>query len=116
MKMRYLLILMLVLWTALVLAETYSWTDSNGTVHFSDDYSQVPKKVRKKVKIRRDTVEQTRQGAPARSAAPGASPAIGSAGSNGDTVQKQAVNLETGGLFGGRKPEAWQGDFRAREA
>lgn len=35
-------------------AETYSWVDDSGTYNFTEDYSSVPKKYRKKVKQRDD--------------------------------------------------------------
>lgn len=35
-------------------AETYSWVDDSGTYNFAEDYSSVPKKYRKKVKLRDD--------------------------------------------------------------
>ncbi len=34
--------------------ETYSWVDDSGTYNFTEDYSRVPKKYRKKVKLRGD--------------------------------------------------------------
>jgi len=40
-----------------LMADTYSWTDQQGTVHFTEDYSRVPAKYRKKAGIRRE-VEQ----------------------------------------------------------
>lgn len=35
-------------------AETYSWVDDSGTYNFTEDYSSIPKKYRKKVKRRED--------------------------------------------------------------
>lgn len=34
-----------------VAAETYSWTDGNGTVNFTEDVGSIPKKYRKKAKM-----------------------------------------------------------------
>lgn len=48
------LIGLVVLFATSALAETYTWVDSSGTVNFSDDLSQVPRKYRKKAKIRGD--------------------------------------------------------------
>jgi uncharacterized protein YfcZ (UPF0381/DUF406 family) len=41
-------------------AEVYQWTDDKGTIHFTDDYSNVPSSYReqKKVEIRRDIQEE----------------------------------------------------------
>lgn len=35
-------------------AETYSWIDSSGTFHFTEDYSRIPKKYRNRVNRRDD--------------------------------------------------------------
>ena len=44
----------LLLCASSLMAETYSWTDQNGTMNFADDFSEVPKKYRKKVHTRGD--------------------------------------------------------------
>jgi hypothetical protein len=41
-------LLLLGMFAGTVGAETYSWVDSSGTVHFTEDISQVPKKYLKK--------------------------------------------------------------------
>ncbi len=39
------------LFVGAVSAETYKWTDDRGTVNFTEDYSQIPKKYRKRVRM-----------------------------------------------------------------
>ncbi|MEA5115644.1 MAG: DUF4124 domain-containing protein [Geobacteraceae bacterium] len=53
-KITLVLVGLVVLFASSALAETYTWVDSSGTVNFSDDLSQVPRKYRKKVKTRGD--------------------------------------------------------------
>lgn len=92
------------LWSLPVMAETYTWTDKNGTVNFSDDYSSVPKQYRKKVRRLGDmdaSPASTDTGKSSGSAT--ASP--GAAGTN-----------PVDGLYGGKKAEVWQQEFKAREA
>lgn len=49
--MRKILVLLLLLVPVPLLAETYQWTDSRGTVNFTEDLGRVPKKYRRKVKL-----------------------------------------------------------------
>jgi len=49
--MKRLLVALLVLYPLSALAVTYQWTDERGTVNFTEDLGNVPKKYRKKVKI-----------------------------------------------------------------
>jgi hypothetical protein len=49
-EMRLILLLMALLLLPLpLMAETYTWVDGRGTVNFTDDFSNVPPKYRKKV-------------------------------------------------------------------
>lgn len=89
-------------------AEIYSWTDNNGTVNFTEDFSQVPKKYRKKVKKRFDE-EQAAPATVSREAAPQAPVA----------AKKAPVSegsAATGEFYGGKKTAQWQQEFRLREA
>jgi hypothetical protein len=52
------LVLALVLCTSAVYAETYSWTDEAGNMHFTDMAESVPKKYRHKVAIDDDSVSR----------------------------------------------------------
>jgi hypothetical protein len=91
-----------------LMAETYTWEDESGTVNFTENYSSVPAKYRKKA---RKLGEMGSDLSPAPSAvsvsgtkaAPEAKAAAGTAtGAPG----------EAGGLYGGKKPEAWQQEMR----
>jgi hypothetical protein len=95
-----------------VMAETYTWTDNSGTVNFSDDYSSVPKEYRKKVRKLGDI---------------DAPQAPADAGKSGEEQPAQPLTKRTGtpgapgaksdsGLYGGKKAETWQQEFKAREA
>lgn len=88
-------------------AETYSWVDDTGTYNFTEDYSRVPKKYRKKV-VRRgegggaETVSQP-------AAVPDkAAPPVPAASSG--------VSPEALPLFGGRSEQEWRSEQAQREA
>ncbi|MCM0083416.1 DUF4124 domain-containing protein [Geomonas sp. Red32] len=49
--MKTLLLALLLIYPVSALAVTYEWTDNHGTVHFTDDRGEIPKKYRKKAKI-----------------------------------------------------------------
>ncbi|MRR06944.1 MAG: DUF4124 domain-containing protein [Deltaproteobacteria bacterium] len=53
-KVSVCILLLLGMFAGTVGAETYSWVDSSGTIHFTEDISQVPKKYLKKVRVRGD--------------------------------------------------------------
>ncbi len=98
------LVAVMLFWSLSAMAETYTWTDKSGTVNFSDDYSSVPKQYRKKVRKLGDmdaAPTSADTGKPAASAT--ASP--GTAGTN-----------PAGGLYGGKRAEVWQQEFKSREA
>lgn len=86
---------------------TYSWTDEQGTVHFTEDPGKVPEKIRKKV-LRgeeNETVpEETPSETPA-AKAPEATLQAAPAGSNGDD-----------GLYGGKTYGQWQKELAESEA
>lgn len=94
---------LMLLWSLPVMAETYTWTDKSGTVNFSDDYYSVPKQYRKKVR-RLGDIDVT----PA--------PADTGKGESRQSAPKTgAPGTESGsGSYGGKKAEAWQQEFKAR--
>jgi Domain of unknown function (DUF4124) len=95
-------------------AETYSWTDENGTYNFTDDVSSVPKKYRKNVEKRGDLTGQPEA---QRQAEPNANvKAAPVAAVPGDAAGGQKQETAGSGLYDGKKPEVWQQDFRTREA
>lgn len=96
-----------------LLAETYSWTDDSGTINFTEEYSSIPGKYRKKVRKRDDISGQ---------AVP-ASPPADPAGGKGKKPEELRITgnsdtqADTGnGLYGGKKGEEWRPEFQARGA
>lgn len=85
-------------------AETYSWVDGSGTYNFTEDYSKVPKKYQKRVKRREDIEPQL---SPESESKPG--PAE-------KTEAKPAVIA--GGekaLYGGKSRAAWRKELDVME-
>lgn len=112
--MRLILLLMVLLLCPLpLMAETYSWVDEHGTVNFTDDFSAVPKKFRKRVKRRDD-------GSPVQPV----QNIKGERSETGGKVVKEADSMKAAGndtispeqLFGGKKASEWQREFRERDA
>lgn len=90
-------------------AGTYSWVDDSGTYNFTEDYSKVPKKHRKKVKrsddLQQDVAPQVSpvpEGATRQSAKPG--------------TESAAVPGGDAELYGGKSRAAWQKEMAALEA
>lgn len=105
--MRIFLSLMITsLWISPVLGETYSWTDASGTVNFTEDYSNVPKKYRKKVLKKGDIGAQSVKSD------------LNGLSSGALPLQKPEVNgtIADDGLYDGKKAESWRQDFQARGA
>jgi len=92
-------------------AETYTWTDDQGTIHFAEDLGQVPAKSRKKARIVED-IESPRDGKPASQPQPaadrGATPQAVPSGRDGKPAPVE--------LYGGKTSSWWENDFRDREA
>jgi hypothetical protein len=93
-----------------VTAETYKWIDNRGTINFTEDYSQIPKKYRKKARRIGDI----------RDDAPSASASGGDENNNEQTKKDAAVITETGSpekqkkkvSYGGKSDDAWKADYR----
>ncbi|GFO56276.1 hypothetical protein GMSM_32830 [Geomonas sp. Red276] len=49
--MKTLLLALLLIYPVSALAVTYEWTDDRGTVHFTDNRGEIPKKYRKRAKV-----------------------------------------------------------------
>jgi replicative superfamily II helicase len=100
------------LWALPLMAETYSWVDESGTVNFTEDYSRVPQKYRKKVNRRGDIGGQP---------APASRDTDTAAGKTGQPLKPQTTNGNTvaadagKGLYDGKKTELWQQEFQARD-
>jgi hypothetical protein len=90
-------------------AETYSWIDDSGTYNFTEDYSSIPKKYRKKVK-RHGDVQQDQ--------APQASPNIEKPVQQTEKSEAKTAVAPDGGkeLYGGKSRADWRKELDAREA
>lgn len=99
--MKKLLAVLLLLYPLSAAAETYQWTDQNGTVNFADDLGQVPKKYRKKA--RRVGAEEEAAPAPKAVEGAGAEPA------------KPKAEEGAKKLYGGKDEGSWRRDFRQAE-
>jgi hypothetical protein len=89
-------------------ADTYSWVDDSGTFNYTEDYSRVPKKYRKKVK-RSEDIPQDEQ--------PAVSPDTGAAPS-GEAGKTEAPPADVSGeaLYGGKSVADWRAEMDKREA
>jgi len=96
-----------------VKAETYTWTDKSGTVHFTEDYSSIPKAYRKKVGRRgdmgavapdQDLAGEAGDGRTAKPTEPVAKPDNKSPGDSAE------------GVYGGKPLDEWRREFADREA
>lgn len=90
-----------------VCAETYTWTDEQGTVHFTEDPGAVPAGLRKKALMREDYFSAPAPAVPAKEsneALPAASPVYSGAGAAG-----------SGDLYGGKRYQQWQKELADSE-
>ena len=97
-------------------AETYSWVDDRGTYNFTEDYSRVPKKYRKKVNRRgeqpsAETVPVTAEGA--EKTGSGEMNRVGTQAEKGAPSSGAAAPPP---LFGNRSEEEWRREKGEREA
>jgi len=91
-------------------AETYSWVDDNGTYNFTEDYSSVPKKYRKKVKRREDLPQEEKpQVPPVPESAPGQTEKT-------DAKPTVVPGGEKEELYGGKSRAAWRKEMNVLEA
>jgi len=96
-------LLLLGMFAGTVGAETYSWVDSSGTVHFTEDISQVPKKYLKKVRVRGDV-------------SPVVPGVMGNSAESPEGIDKVSpAPVESGEkkevLYGNRSGKSWKSDF-----
>ncbi|MFA7403726.1 MAG: DUF4124 domain-containing protein [Pelobacteraceae bacterium] len=96
------------LFTTQLHAETYSWIDDSGTYNFTEDYSSIPKKYRKKLKRRDDVPQEAAPQAAANSEKPVR-----------QTEKTDAKTAEVAGgekeLYGGKSRAAWRKELDERE-
>ncbi len=100
------------------LAETYSWVDSSGTMNFSDDLSQVPRKYRKKVKVRGDmgpgmqeAVESTEGTSAVKEKGDAAKDAGKESAEKSGKADKTAKSDKKDALYGGKSGASWKKEF-----
>jgi hypothetical protein len=101
-------LLLLGMFVGTVGAETYTWVDSSGTVNFTEDLSQVPKKYLKKVRVRSD-VSPTISVVTENAVEP-ASPAPVGAKDPEQSSEKKEV------LYGNKSGKSWKTDFATLRA
>ncbi len=114
--MKSFLVFMAVLFAAgTVMAETYRWVDDRGTINFTEDYAQIPKKYRKKARVigsvearhpktsARDDVELKKDKARKDS----------SRDQEAGIPEKQAKTIPS---YGGKSAEKWQAEFKKLHA
>lgn len=95
-----------------LLAETFTWTDENGTTNFTEDYSNIPPKYRNKVH-KREEIEYDKP--PAQSVKSGGKDgnSVGVQPEKQNKVLKNQFIDEPQGIYGGKKDEVWASAFRA---
>ena len=90
-------------------AEFYSWVDDSGTYNFTEDYSRVPKKYRKKVKRREDVPQDVR---------PQVSPDPVNTPKQAEKTGAKSI-ADPGGdkeMYGGKSRAAWRKEMEVLEA
>jgi len=95
-------------------AETYKWIDGKGTINFTEDYSQIPKKYRKKARkigdVSGDTSSTVTSGTEERSNGQAKKTAAGDT-ENGSTEKQEKKNF-----YGGKSGDAWKSEFSKLKA
>ncbi|KAA0887993.1 DUF4124 domain-containing protein [Oryzomonas rubra] len=105
MKRIVVVLAVMLLWSLPAMAETYTWTDKNGTVNFSDNYYSVPKQYRKKVHRLGDID------------APLPSVDAEKGGERLSSARGMDKSGDTGnGSYGGKKTGVWQEEFKVHYA
>ncbi len=97
--------LLLGMFAGTVGAETYTWVDSSGTVNFTEDISQVPKKYLKKVRVRGDVSPSVSDVTESSAEAPAGADAVSLAPVDAKASEKKEV------LYGNRSGKSWKADF-----
>jgi hypothetical protein len=99
-----LLAIMAVVSSSPVSAETYSWTDDQGTVHFTEDPGKVPAKYRGKPPAQEEAEPPLPQADPA-----------GKATNGGQLIAPGAGEVPANGLYAGKSYDQWQQELVAQE-
>lgn len=93
-----------------VIAETYTWEDDQGTVNFTEELGNVPKKYRKKVKILGED-----EVAPPEANVGEGKPAVKGKTEEAREPKEQAPAVQQA-VYGGKDAKAWQLEFRTLDA
>ena len=100
----------MVLFALPVIAETYTWEDDQGTVNFTEDLGNVPKKYRKKVKI----VGEEELPPPEANVGDG-KPAV-KGKTEGAREPKEKGPAVQQAVYGGKDAKAWRFEFLSLDA
>lgn len=114
--MRYAILLALLLLLPLTgQAATYSWTDRDGTMHFTDDIGAVPRKYRAKA-LRQQAAEEGGSMDSTAADAPPEAKSNQSAAAPAPAAPPNGATPATKDSFGGKSGAEWQQQFRALKA
>lgn len=106
------LLVVFVLTAGISAAEMYKWVDDKGTINFTEDYSKIPKKYRKKVKIKRDSGDVASEAV----TASGDELKKERAGNGSDATTESSATVKKDekkkNVYGGRNEDEWKADFR----
>jgi len=102
-------LLLLGMFAGTVGAETYTWVDSSGTVNFTEDISQVPKKYLKKVRVRGDMSPAAPDAIESSAESPAAADTVSPAPVAEKAPMERSVKQEI--LYGNRSGKNWKADF-----
>ncbi len=107
----FVVMILLALFAIPALAETYTWTDDQGTVNFADDLGKVPKKYRKRAKVLGgeetppEEVQEGEKPAPAVQQQKGAAKEV-----------KEAAPARKKELYGGKDAATWKYELASARA
>lgn len=107
--MKRLFVVMLLILPLSAGAATYSWTDANGTMHFTDDLGSVPKKYRAKA-LQKAAGEET---PPQASEAPATKSVASEKKTDPSVAASDSTKISPSTRFGDRTAGEWQTEFRA---
>jgi hypothetical protein len=93
-----------------VYAETYKWIDDRGTVNFTEDYSRIPKKYRKKASMRGD-VGATSSDVSSASAEESKNEWNGKAPADSGQAASDSKPEKKVATYGGKNGDEWSGEF-----
>jgi len=110
----FILALLVLVYAGSAVAETYKWVDDSGTVNFSDDLMQVPKKYRKKAKPIGDMSAPEPEAVKVESGSDADKAADSSASKEDKGAGGKQEKKDT--LYGGKSGETWKQEFAALKA